>query len=70
MGSHATVTHLNPGTFQLKPTCRKRCLKCRIEFDSFGPGNRICPRCAGINRDALRIHGRMAFDDVSVPGRQ
>ena len=69
MGSHATITHLNPGTFQLKPTHRKRCLKCRVEFDSFGPGNRICPRCAAINRDTLRICGRMAFVDVAVASK-
>lgn len=30
--------------------CKEReCLKCRKDFCSTGPGNRICPRCSHIN---------------------
>ncbi len=28
---------------------RRTCLKCGKSFDSVGPGNRICKRCAQIN---------------------
>jgi hypothetical protein len=30
-------------------TKQRTCLKCRKLFDSAGPGNRICKRCAQIN---------------------
>lgn len=31
-------------------TTSRTCLKCGKEFDSKGPGNRICKRCAYDNR--------------------
>jgi phage FluMu protein Com len=27
----------------------RTCLRCDKQFDSAGPGNRICPRCSRIN---------------------
>lgn len=32
-----------------RTTKKRECLKCGIKFDSTGPGNRICPKCARKN---------------------
>ncbi len=29
---------------------RRTCLRCQREFESRGVGNRICPKCATVNR--------------------
>ncbi len=28
----------------------RKCLKCQADFNSSGPGNRICPACTNANR--------------------
>jgi phage FluMu protein Com len=55
---------------------RRTCLKCNKLFDSAGPGNRICKRCAQINariyiteemlqsQRGLKRHNGEIIDDV------
>ena len=44
----------------------KDCLKCRKEFDSEGPWNRICPQCIRVNDKMPRIFTMMPIssDDL------
>lgn len=35
-----------------KPTVRRSCLQCRRDFDSHGPGNRMCEPCRARSADA------------------
>lgn len=51
------------GTKPPTPTSRgprvRRCLGCGQHFDSWGAGNRLCPRC--LSRDALAGGGGLAW---------
>jgi len=38
------------------PKTKRRCLKCDAAFQSTGPGNRLCPRCAYQNRSVGDVY--------------
>jgi hypothetical protein len=53
---------LDPQAHRLQSMCKSRkCLSCSSDFQSSGPGNRICPRCKSSEAfhsspDAFSIH--------------
>ena len=44
------------------------CLKCRNEFPSHGPGNRICPKCQKKNSELRTINLPQIPPMPQVPG--
>ena len=52
---------IEPGTtgdrLRAKPkTTTRECLKCDDEFESSGPGNRLCDRCRAANQGTIETH--------------
>jgi hypothetical protein len=45
-------SHFRDADGAAKPTTRRPCLRCRLPFDSHGPGNRMCPACRARTADA------------------
>lgn len=50
--SHGPSRIYRGADWQKVPTTRRPCLRCRREFDSVGPGNRLCEPCRVKSADA------------------
>ena len=44
----------------------RKCLSCGDKFDSFGPGNRICPKCKDTKN---YIEGTAGLFTAIIPGK-